>query len=197
MADKDHKDPLTQLQDDLYRTKCARFNADERLRIEHKLAHFSLMFLAVYIVALSVAPAFQVLSWASGNDIDFWSLILSIVLLGIAALEASDNRLEKASRLHENALKIDNLYRKTKTLDKDKITKIELSDLTEEYAAILADCQFNHCEIDVLRNNFSNSWLDGGVRFLSFLGWFLLSLKHYGLYWLIIFGPPMFLLLNL
>lgn len=195
MVDKD-KSPLTQLQDDLYRTKCARFNADERLRIEHKLAHFSLMFLAVYIVALSVAPAFQVLSWLSANDIDFWSIILSIVLLGVAALEASDNRLEKASRLHENALKVDNLFRKTKTFEKDKITKVELSDLTEQYAAILADCQFNHCELDVLRNNVSNSWLSGWVRTFSFLGWCLLSVKHYLLYWAAILCPPIMLFLS-
>ncbi|WP_258191918.1 SLATT domain-containing protein [Nitrosomonas nitrosa] len=149
------------------------------------------------MVALSVAPAFDVLSWAKGNDVDFWSLVLSVILLGIAALEAGDNRLEKASRLHENALKIDDLYRRTKTLAKNEISKEKLDELATEYGSILSKCQFNHNEIDILRNNFTNSWLGWCVRGFSLLGWFLLSIKHYGIYWSVILGPPAALFLTM
>ncbi len=180
--------PIDKIQRKLYRTKAARFNADERLRAEHRLAQFSLMFLSVYILALSVGPIFKIPVFENIKA-DFWSTVLSIALLGVAALEAGNDRLTKALRLHESALKIDELYRRILSGNLNQYTEDDVKKFNDEYSQILAECDYNHCRIDILYNNMLDSWQPEFARFLNFIGFCFAYIKHSGWYWAAILLP--------
>ena len=166
----------------MYTTKASRFNADSRLRYEHQLSHYSLMFLSIYIILISSAPTFDVIDWVSSNVCAFFSFILSVFVLGVAAFEAGNNRLEKAFKLHDNALKINALLRTLN--DKSDATKA-----ADEYSQILASCDHNHSEIDYYKARALNKHLDEETSLWEKILWRLHGLRHYGFYWLAITAP--------
>lgn len=165
----------------MYKTMAARFNADNRLRFQHKLANYSIMILSVYVVILSASEKF------TGNPLlpfaDFSSLCLSVFVIGLASFEAGNDRLHYAFRLHENALKINALYQKN-IVDSGK----NIRDISEEYSKILAECEYNHAEIDRHLHIIKNAYIKNkGYSWVWFLYY---CCFEYGFYILLIVVPP-------
>lgn len=182
--------PYQSLENKLYKTKASRFNADERLRVENYLANYTLMFLSVYNIALSAGPAFNVEIFKGISE--FWALILSIALLGIAALEVGNERAKKALKLHENAIKVNKLHRELIILGTQATTD-ELKQINTSYSAIEAECEYNHSEIDILLVNIWNTNLDCKIRILSALLWLIHYTIRNAVYWAAIILPPLLL----
>lgn len=177
--EKEESSPLENLKHKMFMTKSARFNADKRLHLEHKLTHISLALISTYLIALSVAPRFSVELLPDGANYDFWSLIASVAVLAISSLQIGNDKTQEAFFLHENAMKIDRALGKLSAFGKN-ISLDELKELNDEYSAIKEECEFNHCKIDVFWCEVWNTWLTPWQRIKALLAWCLFAIFHYG-----------------
>jgi len=182
--------PKEALLNALYKTKASRFNAHARLHWQHKLAHYSLLCLSLYVICLSIAPKFNNGLFPNPNQSELLSIAMSIFVMGLAAFEANNNRLEEASGLHKNALKINALYRDALLCD----TMEDIKNLNAKYDEALEECEFNHQKIDELQFVMFNTWLDCCTRTRATLVWVPQFIIHYGIHIFFIFGPLAYLL---
>lgn len=183
------RSPYENLHNKMFVTKAARFNADKRLRLEHKLTNISLALISTYLIALSVAPTFQVGLLPKDASYEFWALVFSVALLGISLLQAGSEKLQEAFFLHQNAMKIDKLLGELSAYTEKDIPQEILNRAYKEYAETVAECEFNHCKIDELWFRTWNSWLGGYERAASFLLWALFSIYHYGTFLAVVAAP--------
>lgn len=182
MTEDKKKTPLEELKHKMFVTKSSRFNADKRLRAEHKFAHISLALVSTYLIALSVAPTFDINIFYQNINYGFWSLILSVALLAISALEIGNDRTRTAFFLHQNAMKIDELLKELSTYREQDISIDLLKQFSLRYSSIISECEFNHSKVDQLECAMWNSWRKKGERIQSFFFWLILSVWHYRLY---------------
>jgi SMODS and SLOG-associating 2TM effector domain family 5 len=162
----------------MYKTKCARFNADNRLRLEYKLAHYSMMFISVCVVVLTLSQKFGVMFEHS----DYISVSLSIFLIGIASFEAGNDRQQEAYLLHENALQISTLWEKSQTND-------DIDQIAKDYSDIKEECRFNHTLFDYNWHVLNNNELPLKQRISAGLYLPLGIIYHYGIFIFIFLSP--------
>lgn len=185
---------LKKLANRIYATKSARFNAQKRLLFTHKLANWALMALAIYIILISAANQFDISS-VIVKDAGFWSIILSIALLGIATMESMSERTKVAHQFHVNALDLNELYRKIElTIEKNELDTE--ATYNEVYTNHLKACEHNHEKIDLLKFKYENTHNCLCVRSKSFLSWLVRALLNSSFYWTMIFAPPIILLIE-
>lgn len=183
-----NQSPLESLRNKMYVTRASRFNADKRLRREHKLVHLTLAMISAYLIALSAAPTFEVKLLPEGSNYEFLSIVFSAVVLGFSALEIGNDRTREAFFLHQNAMKIDLLMGKISIYGNHTPTD-DVASANAEYSMIIAECEFNHCLIDTLWCKIWNSWLGKGERALAFVCWVIFAFWHFGWYILAIVLP--------
>ena len=156
------KTPLENFQDTLYLTKSARFNAEKRLNLKHKMSMYALSILSVYAIMLSLPDSVNT-SWLISVDPELrssTSIFISIAIIVLSLIEAGSNTSTQAHQFHQNALRISNLYRESLTcIDKD------LPKLKSDYAEILKELPFNHDTFDYEWAIMMNSHRGGGERF--------------------------------
>ena len=183
---------IDELKNITWNTKSCRFNAHERLLFTHKLSNYSLMCLAVYIIILSMGSKYDVKTLMFEHN-DFLAIILSLFLLGIAALESSKNRELEAIRLHESAKHINGLNRQLRLLE-NKTTINKVNSISKKYNIYLDSCEFNHEQIDMCKCKYRNTDLKWPTRCFNFLWWLFYATLQYGFYWSAIFFPPLIVL---
>ena len=173
----------------MYATKAARFNADKRLRLEHKLSYISLTLISAYLIALSAAPTFKVNLLPPGTNYDFWSLVFSVAVLGISSLQIGTDRTREAFFLHKNAMEIDRLFGEISSHTNTNVTTDMIEDFNDRYSTIKESCEFNHCKIDELLFKTGNSWLPLHMQIFHFLVWLIYATFHYGAFIISIVAP--------
>ena len=187
----DTKREISDFINDLYTTKSARFCAERRLRRKQLLSHVTISILSAYIICIGAIPFYDLPIKIDSAYLQFTTFALSIFLLVISLLEIGADRINLANKLHENGIKINNIYKKA-TLN-NSLT--DINEIREIYNNIILSCEYNHEKIDyfeVVKNNTHHSfWKRIPFKLHYIAQWFL----YYGLYWVLIITPPMILTL--
>jgi hypothetical protein len=185
----------------LWKTKGARFNAVRRLNNKYQFSITSISILSVYGIAIPIVQSIPSSSKCPGvnNLYTAISTILSVFTLVLSLLEGSKNYQVRAERLYDNAVKISGLSRELEYLRKCESAKPDLQEklleISRKYEAIIEDCPENHSSEDYKlfeiqnRKYFSKGWLP--VVYIRLK----LILIDYWLYLFVLGIPPILLLL--
>lgn len=139
----------------LWSTYKSRFNAAARLQKKHNLSSRAVALLSAYVVIFSLITTMlpQFSQGATGQVILFISSALSIIILVVSQLEASQNYSVRSYTYHQSGLAVAELYKKLrglKTRHKDKAAPDFLDaveKLSQAYDDILQRSD-NHEDID-------------------------------------------------
>lgn len=139
----------------LWSTYKSRFNAASRFKKKHELSNKAVAFLSAYVVIFSLITSMlpQFAESGTADVILFISSALSIIILVVSQLEASQNYSVKALTFHQSGLNISELYKKLRSL-KTRIPDTsseeflhEIDEISEDYDDILQRSE-NHENID-------------------------------------------------
>jgi hypothetical protein len=139
----------------LWSTYKSRFNASARHRKKHELSNRAVALLSAYVVIFSLITTMlpQFSEGGTGNVILFISSALSIVILVVSQLEASQNYSVRSLTYHQSGLQIAELYKelralKTRIPDRngDDFNKA-VENISERYDDVLRRSE-NHEDID-------------------------------------------------
>jgi hypothetical protein len=147
----------SELDNKMWITKGARFNAHERLMSKHKWSITTVSFLSGYVIIVSLFEYLKPIQMNSNqtNLMSFLAVALAIFILVISLLEASKSYERKAVEQHDCGRKISTLYAKLRQL---RTSGVELSNpvlfqqecglISSEYERVLNECPENHDVID-------------------------------------------------
>jgi hypothetical protein len=182
----------------MWKTKSARFNAQQRLMSRYWTSTVSTSVLACYLIAASILQL-TIEAAATGDlgkIITSAILITSVFLLMITLTESAKNYPGEAERMHRSALEIAELYNSFQALDLTT-ADAQRTAYNDRYSAALKSIEVNHKDIDFLRfkigarKDFKPSALEFAGMLLLYVA---LWLFEYGLYILIVGGPLVFFL---
>jgi len=136
------------LDDKLWRTKGARFNAHRRLARKQSLVVFVTSASSIHLISLSIfqISGFFCLTELQSYLLSLTSIIVSIVILVYGLIEGGKNYGLLSEVHHRCGLDIDRLYKQIFLSD----TVYELKKLSREYDNLLEKHSTNHNEIDDL-----------------------------------------------
>jgi hypothetical protein len=139
----------------LWSTYKSRFNAAERCKKKYDLSTKAVAFLSAYVVIFALITVMlpQYSAGKVGQITVFISSSLSILILVMSQLEASQNYSVKALTFHQSGLAVADLYKELRALktryddksDKEFITEVE--EVSKKYDDILQRSE-NHEAID-------------------------------------------------
>lgn len=196
MESENKKSPAAALYDELDRTlwitKHSRYNAAYRLKRKNYLSIYSIAFLSVYALSITLLEkyGFQV---ANSNLYGLISIMLSVFILVISLTEAGKNYGVASERLfvcgNEIRDLLDNLkkYNNKSNEDYDGI-----HDISQKYSNVLKSCSENHEIIDFeLHKADYYMKFDGMNVFLSIVYKVKYHLNIYWFYSCLIILPPL------
>lgn len=185
----------------LWSTSKARFKASARFQKKSDLSTRAVAFLSAYVVIFSqitvMLPEFG--SGKTGEIIVFISSSLSIVILVLSLLEASQNYNVKALTFHQSGLTVSELYKELRALKtrfddkKSEEFRSKVEDVSKRYDDILQRSD-NHEEIDnecfrASKPNYEDHKLkDAEVAKIHRQ----LFLNEFLIYYIFIIAPPLF-----
>lgn len=177
----------------MWKTKSARFNAQQRLMNRYWTSTVSTSVLACYLIAASILQLTieAAATGEFGKIITSAILITSVFLLMITLTEGARNYPGEAERMHRSALEIAELYNGFQALDLATADR-QRAEYNDRYSAALKAIEVNHKDIDFLRfkigarEDFKPSTLEFIGMLITYIAlWFL----EYALYILILAGP--------
>jgi hypothetical protein len=180
-------------------TKGSRFNAHRRLQKRGHISTLTINLLTAYILIISlvsIIPIFN-LSPFQSQLISYSTSAMAIILLVLSVLEGAQEYSLKAERMHQCAIELSGLYNEIKiVLEKHSMknnkTKFIVSS-AKNYQAILTRTAENH---DLIDYNYFQALhpIDFKLNTLK-ISWFKLCwfLRLYGVYVVLIWGPPIIL----
>ena len=133
--------------------RASRFNAAERLAKRYRWHSLSLVVFSIYVIALSVTPAFfPDLSLSVRNVTGFVSIVSSVFVVALSVYSAFSEDVVRGKYLHDNAKKVTNLYHQYKidvlNHENDSTHQLDTPRYEREYATIMDACPYNHDGID-------------------------------------------------
>lgn len=140
----------------MWETKGSRLNTYRRLKKQGSLSIATISIISIYAIMISLLQFFFKSRPHSTNiDINsfdtFFSILLSICILVVSLLEASKEYSVKADKIYDCSNEIGALQHKLKqvvNLDDKKNIAALLSNISDEYNAILKKCPENQEPID-------------------------------------------------
>lgn len=137
-------------------TKGARFNAHQRLMSQHTWSIFTISYLAILVIIITLIQYIPAISLtAQQKDVTLISAIaLALFILILSLLEASKSHQMKAMELHNCARDVSTLYNKLRQIllnpgDQDGVgVSKQLTEIASKYDEIMNRCQGNHDVID-------------------------------------------------
>lgn len=193
---------LEELNYKIWTTKGARFKADRRLTIVSKMSNISFSILSAYLIIAGLLAVYNIENNVENlNLINYYVTALSIIQLVMAQFESSQDYKLKAKNFHDCSLELSKLYNKLRTFktlnaDASDYTTLRFcQELSDDYQDILSRYD-NHEDIDyetfkITQRTYFKELTDKNVKSIKRRYW----LKCYGWYSLIIFVPPLTILL--
>ena len=126
----------------MWRTKSARFNAGQRLRVIHALSIWTTSFLAFYVFCMSLAAIF-ILYYNLTSDPAQYSqyfslatLVLSVFLIIVTLLESSKRYLNEADSMLQSGNEIGEIYNLFQSFSEDEKEK-KRTEVARQYSKVL------------------------------------------------------------
>ncbi len=136
-----------ELVDQLWYTYKARFNTHSRLIMSNSLYTIIASSLAVYIIFLNILQLLPTLTDINQEAVTFYTISLSIITLVISLIfRFSDNKYD-ASKYHECALEIKELYNEIISCFENMDTDT-FKNYLNKYSALLKKYAINHSMLD-------------------------------------------------
>lgn len=174
----------------MHKTKGARFAAHKRLSKKHYINGYTVAILSFYVICISVALLIYKsdLPNESNNFFTFMSVALSVLIIIISLLVASEKYDVKATLMHFCAREVLDLYTELKF---SKDCDVTLDSFRKRYQDIINKYPDNHDEIDRITYSLEERPKNIGALFV-----------YYAWYWGSVFGaniaymlvPPIILL---
>jgi SMODS and SLOG-associating 2TM effector domain family 5 len=136
-------------------TAGARFIAANRLaRRDKRIAELT-MFCSIYLVVLTLLPYLLNISPDVVSHLDFFRIVLSIVILIEAVFHYSGNNYAKSEQLHRSGLELNELRREIE-MRNDKLDVDEIDIYRVRFEQILQKYTVNHDRSDYLQYQLEN-----------------------------------------
>lgn len=137
-------------------TKGARFNAHQRLMSKHTWSIFTISYLAILVIIITLIQYIPAISLtAQQKDVTLiYAIALALFILILSLLEASKSHQMKAMELHNCARDVSTLYNRLRQIllnpdDQDGVgVSKHLTEIASKYDEIMNRCQENHDVID-------------------------------------------------
>lgn len=134
-------------------TSKARYNGARRLGLHNIFSQWTLAYLAVGQIAISMVPALKLHNNFSENYTNFGAIFFGVLVLAYSLLLGMGNFSSRSVVLHSCGMELGNLARELHLLDQTPDVSPGNYDLVaKEYYRILAKCE-NHAHQDYLATN--------------------------------------------
>lgn len=133
-------------------TKGCRFNAHGRYEQHASLSSFTLLILNVYVLAVNLLPLIpNFRKYFPSDETTIFTIILSILMLGVGQFVSSKEFTSKAMRFHDCGKELSLIYDKVSILKFSAIepTSSQINDLIVEYNLVISKYEGNHKGIDL------------------------------------------------
>ena len=132
----------------IWRTKGARFNAYRRLEKKNSALTFITSFSSIHLLAIAILQLSSLvpLSVEQSKLLNFISITISIIILAYSLFEGGKEHGLKSERHHLCGIELDRCYSKLQHIADDDT--IELIKLTDEYNDVTEKYLLNHDTVD-------------------------------------------------
>ena len=138
----------TNLNNRIWRTKGARFNAYRRLEKKNSALTFITSFSSIHLLAIAILQLSSLvpLSPEQSKLLNFISITISIIILAYSLFEGGKEHGLKSERHHLCAIELDRCYSKLQHIEESDT--VELIKISEDYNDVTAKYLLNHDTID-------------------------------------------------
>lgn len=136
-------------------TSKARYNGARRLGLHNIFSQWTLAYLAVGQIAISMVPALKLHNNFSEDYTNFGAIFFGVLVLAYSLLLGMGNFSSRSVVMHSCGMELGNLARELHLLDKTPdVSPGKYETVAKEYYQILAKCE-NHAHQDYLATNAS------------------------------------------
>lgn len=152
-----------ELYDRMLKTAACRFAANDRLKAHHNVSLWTITFFSMGLIFIPLVDIFGLNSNFSPNYTSFIQVVLAIVILVISVLLNMAGFSVRAEKMHQCAMLVNNLARKTHRHINDQSNPEIYDELIREYDDVLQRFE-NHARIDYLyakkhlSSHYKNPW---------------------------------------
>lgn len=138
----------TNLNNRIWRTKGARFNAYRRLEKKNSALTFITSFSSIHLLAIAILQLSSLvpLSAEQSKLLNFISITISIIILAYSLFEGGKEHGLKSERHHLCGIELDRCYSRLQHITDDGTS--ELIKLTDEYNDVTEKYLLNHDSVD-------------------------------------------------
>ncbi|MCP4989549.1 MAG: SLATT domain-containing protein [Colwellia sp.] len=138
----------TSLNNRIWRTKGARFNAYRRLEKKNSALTFITAFSSIHLLAIAILQLSNLVPLSADQSklLNFISITISIIILAYSLFEGGKEHGLKSERHHLCGIELDRCYSKLQFIDDSDTTGIIA--LAEEYNEVTEKYLLNHNTID-------------------------------------------------
>ena len=162
----------------MIKTAACRFAANDRLKTHHNASLWTITFFSMGLIAIPLIQTFGIETNFSSNYISFIQVVLAIVILVISVLLNMASFSVRAEKMHQCALLVNSLARKTQRHVNEQSDSGVYEELIKEYDNILQRFD-NHSRVDYLyakkhlSSHYQNPWYFPLTARLQYLYQFL------------------------
>lgn len=136
-------------------TSKSRYNGARRLAMHNIFSQWTLAYLAVGQIAISLVPALKLHNNFSEAYTNFGSIFFGVLVLAYSLLLGMGNFSSRSVVMHACGMDLGNLARELHLLDQTQdVSPGKYESMSKEYYQILAKCE-NHAQQDYLATNAS------------------------------------------
>jgi hypothetical protein len=138
----------TNLNNRIWRTKGARFNAYRRLEKKNSALTFITSFSSIHLLAIAILQLSSLVSLSAEQSklLNFISITISIIILAYSLFEGGKEHGLKSERHHLCGIELDRCYSRLQHITDDGTS--ELIKLTDEYNDVTEKYLLNHDSVD-------------------------------------------------
>lgn len=136
-------------------TSKARYNGARRLGLHNIFSQWTLAYLAIGQIAISMVPALKLHNNFSENYTNFGAIFFGVLVLAYSLLLGMGNFSSRSVVMHSCGMELGNLARELHLLDQTPdVSSGRYESAAKDYYQILAKCE-NHAHQDYLATNAS------------------------------------------
>ncbi|WP_027177794.1 SLATT domain-containing protein [Maridesulfovibrio bastinii] len=140
---------IKSLDDKVWMTAKARYNASARLNKKHQALTFTISFLSVAQIVLTFCMLVDICFGFPEKVLMFIAMTTSVMILVIANQSALGSLLIESEKLHRFGIKFQSLYEEISLYIKlDKANKSVEEGFQQRYSQLLREADINHLKID-------------------------------------------------
>ena len=136
-------------------TSKARYNASRRLNLQHLMSQWTLAFLSVALILISLVSSSDIAVAYSDSYIDIMQIVFAVLILAYSLLLGTGDCSARAVKVHRCGMELGRLARKVKPYEEKEDHDEQYSIFLNEYYNCLEKYE-NHEKVDYLVATFES-----------------------------------------